>query len=161
MPTFTDDIPGIRDLQWEDGSPLPRRSLLTFVGAVTVTDNPATGSTDITFDTPEAAGQTATYVVSGNIVSFYPEEPTLRLVRMVRFDTTADTVLHAVNHQGHPQMMFVNVGVASLTIPHDSAGASNELGRFLCPGGVDYVLEPGFLVEVVRDDVSERWRVVR
>lgn len=163
MGTFLDDLPGVRDLQWEDHPAVPRRSLITFLGAVTVVDNPARGSTDITINAPPPAVLTVPTVVgSGSIAELDPVlgGPNPELKYLWRFNISGPMQLHGLKTTARAQVMFVNRSTGfDLTIKHNSATCLNASSRFLCPNNADVVVGPGRCYEIVRDDVSERWLV--
>ena len=153
---FVDDIPGIRDLQNGDGPLLPRRSRLSLLGGVTVADNPTLGSTDVTFiGPPTAAPETIQLLVGMTLIPVYTQAGLLRVTY-----ANANN-MHGMTKTANPVVVLVNVTTTrTITLYHESATAADPEMRFVCPGAVNYVLGGGNSVQIVRDTVSLRWRVV-
>lgn len=169
MPSFLDDLPGIRDLQWEDGPLLPRRNRLSFVGAVTVADNPALGTTDITFTAGLPAGDTNTYHLGAAIESglggegspaTVPSMATTSLFRLIA--DVASVSIHGISPDLMPRLFIMNAstGVESIVLVHEGVSADSADMRIACPDLADFTLGPNSIVQLVRDTVSSRWRVV-
>lgn len=55
--------------------------------------------------------------------------------------------------------LLTNVGSKNITLVHAS-GSSLVANRFLCPGGVNFVLHANDSVETIYDGTSSRWRVL-
>lgn len=162
MTTFVDDIPGVRELQWEDSSPVPQRSLLSFIGAVVVQDNEADGCTELIFAAPTAAGVTASAAVTVDVPSFTSSlaSAPLATVSLLRLTASAARTIHGLEPTARPRIVLANVGGVPIVIAHNSAGAPAATHRFLCPNGVSYTLDSNRCVEAVRDTIDGRWRLV-
>jgi hypothetical protein len=157
---FLDDLIGIHDLQVNGGSLLPRRSVLNVIGTgVTAVDNPVTGCTDLTLPTNAGGTTISPAALSSNTNNFSPAGySTASVIRVSASTAVAITGLNdAVQANVRPVLM--NVGSFTITLSHQSA-SSTTTNRFVCPGSVDYTIDPGETVELVRDTTSNRWRVV-
>jgi hypothetical protein len=163
---WLDDIPGMRDLQWEDQPKLPRRSLLTLSGSVIVADNPARGSTDITFTGASPAGTTVTYTLPQAVINTLDPDPEdmgghpLDVVHMMRLSPSAHSTIHSLAPHAQPRIALVNIGTANISLPHESV-TGWDVGRFVCPGQTTFVLAGGQMAMLVRDPVANRWRIVQ
>lgn len=156
---FLDDLIGVHDLTVNGGSALPRRSVLNVVGTgVTAVDNPTAGTTDLTL--PASVGElTITPTpLSASVNDYSPTGHATASVERWSSGVTARNVT-GLDAAALPRPVVANVGSATITLKHESA-SSAAANRFLCPGGVDYLLGAGNTVELVRDSVSARWRIV-
>lgn len=161
--SFLDDLPGIRDLQWEDEQLQPRRSVLRFIGAVTVADNAALGSTDITFDVPTVVGSLESFTADQpSYVQFGVDWAEAPHATLMRLSLASNVTVYGLLATLLPRLILVNLSNNyTLTLEHESAQPGvDPSDRILCPGLVSYVLGLGNSVELVRDTVSQRWRVV-
>lgn len=159
---FLDDLIGIHDLTVNGGSAVPRRSVLNLLGSgVTATDNPVTGATDITLPTSVGGITITPPTLSLNTNNYGPSGSTAASVQ--RWSSTGAVDVTGMDAVGINSVasrpMIINVGSFTITLKHAST-SSTITNRFICPGNADYALVAGATVEVVRDTVSLRWRVV-
>jgi len=155
---FLDDLIGIHDLSVNGDPPVKRRALLNFVGtSVVIEDDPIVGATNVTVSS--IAGTTITTLVSGTVNDLAPSG--IGSAAVVRVNATAVTTLTGLSFQAnqYPRPMLVNVGTFTVTIQHQST-SSGAIHRIITPSGTNYLLLPGATVELVRDEVDSRWRVV-
>jgi hypothetical protein len=158
MPFLT-DIPGIRDVTVNGGAALPRRSTLNIIGVgVVATDNPVAGRTDLTLPTSVGGTTITPALLSGNVNNYSPTGHSTAAVERWSSGATPRTVT-GLDSVGQDRPMIINVGSSSITLAHESS-LSSAANRFECPNAVDYVLTAGSALELVRDPVSARWRVV-
>lgn len=156
---FLDDLIGIHDLQVNGGALLPRRSVLNVIGTgVTAVDNPTDGSTDLTLPTATGGATITAPVLSASVNNYSPTGHSGAAVERWSCGSTPRAVT-GLDSNGQPRPMIINYGTAAITLSHQG-GSSSAANRFVCPGGVDYELPGGGCVELVRDTVSDRWRVV-
>jgi hypothetical protein len=157
---FLEDLIGIHDLTVNGGSPLPRRSILNIVGnGVTAADNPSTGATDLTLPTTAGGATITAPTLSSNADDFAPAGYSTAAVIRVSASTAVSITGLSDGVQSGVRPVLMNVGSFTITLPHQS-GSSTNTYRFVCPGGSSYALDPNGTVELVRDTVSNRWRVV-
>jgi hypothetical protein len=148
---FLDDLIGIHDLTVNGGSAVPRRSVLNVVGnGVTATDNPVTGATDLVLPTSVGGATITPTTLSGSVNNYAPSGTT---VNVTGLDVSGIANQYAL------RQMIVNIGSFTITIKNESS-SSTAANRFIGPGNADYALLAGYTVEIVRDTVSARWRVV-
>lgn len=156
---FTDDLIGIHDLTINGGSALPRRSTLNIIGTgVTAVDNPNTGRTDLTLPTSVGSVTITATAIGANQNDYSPTGHATAFVERWSSGATPRTIT-GLDANGQPRPMIINYGSSTLTFAHQS-GSSAAANRFVCPGNVDFSLAAGACVELVRDSVSSRWRVV-
>jgi hypothetical protein len=158
---FLDDLIGVHDVSANGDPPVPRRALLNFVGsAVQIVDNPILGSTDITVS--DIGGNTITppIISVAQINDYAPSGVSAAAVIRVACSPLqcALTGLSYVANQ-YPRPALMNVGAVTLFLQHQAA-ASAASHRIITPNGATVSLLPGGTVELVRDVVDNRWRVV-
>jgi len=155
---FLDDLIGIHDLTVNGGSALPRRSVMNVIGTgVTAVDNPVTGTTDLTLPT-SVGGVTITPAALTTTTNNYgPANASSASVW--RISSTGAVDLTGIDATANVRPMFINVGTFTITLKHESA-SSTAANRIVGAGNADYALTSGATVELVRDSVSSRWRVV-
>lgn len=170
MTSFLDDLPGIRDVQYMDGPVLPRRSVLNIRGdGIVVTDNTALGTTDITvpgvgvglaFTAMQINASTNNYVPTGvDTDGQAVTEQNLIRYSMHRWSADATRNVTGLTTACMPQLIVVNAGSFPINLQHESLSSQPEC-RFLCPMSAQYQLLGGRAVNVIRDPISNRWRVV-
>lgn len=156
---FLDDLPGIRDLQYADGQPVPRRALLAFFGSLTVVDNPAADATDITFTGPPTSS-TLTLNISADVDMAPVTASTIGTATVLRLNPSHSMSMYGLSASALPRLTLMNVSSYDLTIQHESTSSTDSTTRIICPGAAAHVLSSGDSVELVRDPVSARWRLV-
>lgn len=159
---FLDDLIGIHDLTVNGGSAVPRRSVLNLLGpGVTATDNPVTGATDISLPTSVGGITISPPALTLTTNNYGPSGSSAASVQRWSSTGAIDvTGMDAGNlNSVASRPILMNVGSFTITLKHQST-SSTITNRFICPGNVDYALVAGATVEVVRDTVSLRWRVV-
>lgn len=160
---FTDDLIGIHDLSVNGGSVLPRRALLNVIGTgVTATDNPTTGATDLSL--PTSLGGTTITPPTLLVATHNYAPPGLSGASVQRWSSSSALNVTGIDVSGISfavslRPMIINVGSFTITLKHESS-SSTAANRFIGPGNADYTLTTGSTVEIVRDTVSSRWRVV-
>lgn len=156
---FLDDLPGIHDLTINGGSVLPRRSLLNVVAVgATATDNPTTGATDLVLPTTATGATITPTALSASVNDYLPTGHATAAVERWSSGVTAINVT-GLDAGGLSRPCIINVGSATITLKHESV-SSVAANRFRCPGNADFALTSGSIVELVRDSVDARWRVV-
>lgn len=161
---FLDDLIGIHDLTVNGGSAVLRRSVLNVVGSgVTAVDNPVTGVTDLTVPTSVGGVTISPPALSANTNNYSPAGQSAASVQRwsssAAFNVTGLDASGIVAASVANRPMIINVGSFTITLKHESA-SSTAANRFVGPGNADYLLVAGSTVELVRDTVSLRWRVV-
>lgn len=157
---FLEDLIGIHDLTVNGGAALPRRSVLNIVGnGVTAADNPSTGATDLTLPTTAGGATITAPTLSSNADDFAPAGYSTAAVIRVSASTPVSITGLSDGVQSGVRPVLMNVGSFTITLPHQ-AGSSANTSRFVCPGGSSYALDPNGTVELVRDTVANRWRIV-
>lgn len=160
---FLDDLIGIHDLSVNGGGLLPRRSVLNIVGTgVTAVDNPVTGVTDLSLPTSTGGATITPTTLSGSVNNYTPVGSTTASVQ--RWSSTGAVNVTGIDGTGVSNAvalrpMLINIGSFTITLKHESS-SSIAANRFIGPGNADYLLVAGATVEIVRDTVSLRWRVV-
>lgn len=155
---FLDYLLGIHDLTVNGGSALPRRSVLNVLGTgVTAVDNPVTGVTDLTLPTSVGGATITPPTLSGNTNNYGPAGTGTASVQ--RWSSSSAVDVTGLDSTSLPRPMIMNVGSFTIKLKHESS-SSTAANRFVCPGNVDYNVVAGATVELARDTVSSRWRVV-
>lgn len=156
---FTDDMIGIHDVSVNGASPVPRRSVLNFVGTgVGVADDPVNGCTNVTLPSATGGATITASVLGGDVNDYSPTGHATASVERWSSGATPRTVT-GLSSTGQARPMVINYGQSAITLSHESA-SSLAANRFRCPGQADYVLEAQSAVELIRDSVDGRWRVV-
>lgn len=156
---FLDDLIGIHDITVNGGSPLPRRSTLNVIGTgVSIADNPNEGRTDLTMPTSVGFETITASVIGSDQNDYSPTGHSSAYVERWSCGGTPRTVT-GLDANATQRPMIINYGASTITLAHQS-GASAAANRFICPGNTNYSLVAGACVEIVRDTVSSRWRVV-
>lgn len=161
---FLDDLIGIHDLTVNGGSALPRRNVLNVIGSgVTAVDNPVTGATDLTLPTssggvtitpPALSANTNNYAPVGQSAASVMRLSSTTTINLTGFDASGFGAASVANRP-----MLINVGSNTITLKHESS-SSTASNRIICPGNVDFAFTAGLTVEMIRDTVSSRWRIV-
>jgi hypothetical protein len=157
---FIDDLIGIHDLQVNGGTLLPRRSVINIIGSgVTAADNPTLGTTDLVLPTSAGGSTISPAALVANANDYSP--PGYSTASVIRVTSTTTVNITGLNDgaQASVRPVLMNVGSNAITLVHQSS-ASQTTYRFICPGGTNYTLDAGSTVELVRDTVANRWRVV-
>lgn len=161
---FLDELPGIHDLTVNGGSAVPRRSVLNVIGnGVTAVDNPVTGTTDLTLPTSSGGATITPPTLSGSVNNYTPSGSSTAIVQ--RWSSSSAVNVTGIDATGigltspGNRPMIINVGSFTITLKHESS-SSGATNRIIGPGNADYLLTAGATVELVRDTVSSRWRVV-
>lgn len=160
---FLDDLIGIHDIIVNGGSTVPRRSVLNIVGTgVTATDNPVTGVTDLSLPTSTGGATITPTILSGSVNNYAPSGSSTASVQ--RWSASSAVNVTGISSAGVTNSvalrpMLINIGSFTITLKHESA-SSSAANRIVGPGNADYLLLAGATVELVRDTVSARWRVV-
>lgn len=82
----------------------------------------------------------------------------LATARVLRLSTDASRELSGIAAQPAGTVISIyNVGTNDLVLKNDDA-ASVEANRILLPGATDLTLGPDDAIQLIYDDISERWR---
>lgn len=157
---FLDDLIGVHDIQVNGGAALPRRAVLNVIGTgVTAVDNPNTGATDLTLPTTVAGSTVTPFQLLTSTNDYAPAGVANAAVQRwtAAGPLTVTGLVFGTGYLERPVIM--NVGPFAITLAHQSTSSATS-NRFVCPGNVNYVLGAGGAVELVRDTISDRWRLV-
>lgn len=155
---FLDDLIGIHDLTVNGGSALPRRSTLNIVGTgVSAVDNPVAGTTDLTLPTSTGDATITPPPMTVSVNDYGPVNSTG--ARIWRVSASTPVNVTGIDAASHSDLLWMNVGSSTITLKQESTG-SLAANRIIGPGNADYSLTAGSTVEIARDTVSLRWRVV-
>lgn len=163
MGTFIDDLDGVRELRLNDDNPVPRRKVLRIVSsAAEVLDDAIAGETRLTLATAPPDGAYTAPQLTGNTDDWLASLTTLDQYNVLRCSAAAPYAISGLSELAQLRVYMINIGTQPITLKHEqgSLPPSAPNNRFLCPGGADYSLAAGAVVEVLRDVVSERWRPV-